>query len=99
MRRLVLAVLLSIACGGRPGIPVAESDSTDWPFTVTAGTLRCEVNGPRKMVTLDTGTGIYYGLNGAARGFGYPDGLKILKPDKTGADVQPYITKGLTLCP
>jgi hypothetical protein len=81
---------------------VKDSDFGDrWPFTVPAGTLRCvreSLRSDRLFVTLDTGNGIEYGLNGSAREFGFPDGLRILKPGKTGADIQPFITRGLALC-
>jgi hypothetical protein len=39
-----------------------------------------------------------YGVNGSARAFGYPDHASILKAGKTGADVQPLIDRGLSLC-
>lgn len=69
-----------------------------WPFTVTAGTLRCVTDGARKYVTLDTGDGIEYGLNGSARAFGFPDSRSIYRDGKTGADLQPLIDRGLRLC-
>lgn len=91
-----------VGCSSPPGITVSRSEYGDtWPFTIERGTLRCtdshqSVNRP--LVTLDSGDGIEYGLNGAARGFGFPDGMKMLKAGMTGADVQPFIDRGLTLC-
>jgi hypothetical protein len=49
-------------------------------------------------VTLDTGNGIQYGLNGSAKTFGFPDSASILKPGIVGNDLQPFIERGLTLC-
>jgi len=79
----------------------AEEFGELWPFTVASGTLRCERESQRSQrlfVTLDTGNGIYWGLNGSARSFGYPDGFEILKPGKVGSDLQPFISRGLALC-
>lgn len=94
--------LLLCACGRESGIPVSAAEYGDaWPFNVNAGTLRCiseSQRSPRLFVTLDTGDGIEYGLNGAARAFGFPDGLTMLKPGRIPADVAPFIERGLTLC-
>jgi hypothetical protein len=59
-----------------------------WPFSLEAGTLKCEresASSSRLLVTLDNGDGIMYALNGSAKSFGYPDSASILKPGKTGA--------------
>jgi hypothetical protein len=101
VKTVVLLALLLSACG-RPGIRVTSAEYGEaWPFTVQSGTLNCERESRRSnrlFVTLDTGDGIMYGLNGAAQSFGYPAHRSILKPGKTGADVQPFIKLGLTLC-
>jgi Protein of unknown function (DUF2511) len=98
---LVTAIELA-ACGGAPGLPVARADYGDrWPFTIERGTVRCTRDSPqssRLLVTLDTGTGIQFGLNGAAIAFGFPDVADALQPGKTGADVQPFIDLGVPLC-
>jgi hypothetical protein len=95
--------LSSLACAA-PGISVSEADvgASAWPFTVSAGTLRCTLDSyqtRRPLVTLDTGDGIHYGLNGAAISAGFPTHRAILKPGKAGVDVQPFIDRGHTLCP
>jgi hypothetical protein len=98
---IVLLGLLIGACDTQ-NIHVTSAEYGEaWPFTVAAGTLRCDREGRlsgRLLVTLDTGDGIMYGLNGSAQSFGYPSYRSILKPGKTGADVQPFIQRGLTLC-
>lgn len=89
---------MTSACGPS-GIHISSAEyGPVWPFTVTEGTLRCDADGPRKYVTLDTGKGIYYALNGSAKAFGYPDAVSIQKPGTTGVDLQPFIQRGLTLC-
>lgn len=99
---LIVTASASIGCASPAGIPVSAAQSGEaWPFTIASGTLRCSAErykSPRLLVTLDTGDGIEYGLNGTARQFGFPDGMKILKHGKTGADLQPFITRGLMLC-
>lgn len=96
---LVLAGLVS-ACSG--GVKVTSAEyGAEWPFTIYEGTLDCQresARSDRLLVTLNDGNGIMYGLNGSAQSFGYPEHRAILKPGKTGADVQPFIERGLTLC-
>src|SRR5262245_41973470 len=107
MRTIPLLLLAAglVACSEArsTGIPVSRADYGErWPFTMEAGTIRCTPEGPqstRTFVTLDTGTGIQFGLNGAARTFGYPDVTDALQAGKTLADVQPFIALGLPLCP
>lgn len=95
------AALMLCACGAS-GTKVTSAEYGDrWPFTIDEGTLRCDAESRRSrrlFVTLDDGTGIMYALNGSARSFGYPDHKSILKPGKTGADLRPFIERGLTLC-
>jgi hypothetical protein len=87
-----------ISCG-QSGIHVSRAEFGDaWPFTVSEGTLRCDTDGPRKYITLDTGNGIHYGINGSARSFGFPDVASIQKAGTVGVDLQPFIERGLTLC-
>jgi hypothetical protein len=94
----VLSVAVLAGCT-EPGIRVTRDDFGEkWPIVLDGGTLRCQIDGPRKLVTLDTGDGIQYGINGAARGFGFPDIKAKLKPGKELADLQPLIDRGLTLC-
>lgn len=101
MRYLLWLSVLVVGCGGNPTrTPVSSAEYGEgWPFTLAQGTLECVTDGPRQIITLDAGNGIAYGLNGTAREAGFPDHRGILKPEKTSADVQPLITKGLTLCP
>ena len=95
----VLLALTAVVGCGPDGVPVDSTQYAErWPFTVASGTLRCDRDGPRQYVTLDTGKGIYYALNGSAGSFGYPDSKERLKPGKTGADLQPFIDLGLTAC-
>lgn len=100
---LVLFVLVAAAaCSSQtnsPGYVSMAEYGERWPFTVPDGTLYCYNDGPRKHVVLNTGNGIQYGLNGAARGAGkFPDSKDIMKPDKFGVHLQPFIDRGLTLC-
>lgn len=91
------ALIVCCGCGPTPGIPVT-SEEANWPFTVEAGTLRCDRDGARLMVRLDTGDGRQFGLNGSAKSFGWPNVDAIMKPGLVPADVQTFITRGLTLC-
>ena len=94
----ILAAGASVACGPREGyITIAEYGDA-WPFIVSAGTLQCDTDGSRKYVTLDTGKGIHYALNGSAKDFGFPDSVSILKPGMTGVHLDQFIQRGLTLC-
>jgi len=65
---------------------------------VTSPPAECVKDGPRQLVTLDTGNGIQYGINGSARSFGFPDVKAIQKPGTAGIHLQPFIDRGLTLC-
>src|SRR5262245_2555590 len=96
---LLASGVLLLACGS-PGLEVSRDQfGAAWPFAAERGTIRCVTRSDRPLVTIDTGDGIQYGINGAARGFGgFPDGLKILQPEKVGADLQPFIERGLALC-
>lgn len=98
MSRVALAALLLLAgCGTDTKVSSAEFGDA-WPLTVSEGKLQCQTDGPRKLVTLDTGKGIYYALNGSAKSFGFPDVKAIQKPGTTGAGLQPLIERGLALC-
>jgi len=66
---LAALVLIPLGCSvlggdddGPTGRHVTRSDVTPWPFTVSAGTLRCH---PGELVTFEAG-GVEYGLNGSA---------------------------------
>jgi hypothetical protein len=101
---LALPVYLAFGCSGvdRNGHISAAEYGPSWPFTVADGTLACtheSRRSARMFVTFDSGNRIEYGLNGSARDFGFPDpSNSIMKPDKTGADLQPFIARGLRLC-
>ena len=101
-RYVLFMTIVALAACGAPGDRVTSAEFGEaWPFTISDGTLRCEresQRSPRLLVTLDTGDGIMYALNGSAISFGYPHHRSILKQGKTGADVQPLITRGLKLC-
>src|SRR5688572_27475748 len=72
-RRCITATLsvVFLACGSAQGMAVNRQQyGARWPFTMDAGTLECQRESQRSdrlLVTLDTGNGISYGLNGAAR--------------------------------
>lgn len=96
---VLLTLLAGPGCGDSRGIEVSAAEYGErWPFTIAVGTLRCDVNGQRKAVRLDTGTGIQYGINGAAKTLGFPDSAAVHKPGVVGVDLQPLIERGLTLC-
>jgi hypothetical protein len=93
----------------RPGGPngptvTAREYGGAWPFTVERGVLECDMASKttgapkRPLVTFSPTPGIMYGLNGAARDFGYPDPMLIQKPGTVPADRQPLIDRGLKLC-
>jgi Protein of unknown function (DUF2511) len=69
-----------------------------WPFTVDAGTLRCEP--PQSVVFSANGTD--YGVNGSALDAGYKDAKPIWKKDPTGlapnVSIGDVIDRGLQLC-
>lgn len=95
---VVVLVGSLIGCeDSRPKVTRAEFGDA-WPFTVAEGRLQCQSDRQRKYVTLDTGNGIHYALNGSAKSFGFPDVASIQKPGTTGVDLQPFIARGLTLC-
>lgn len=99
-RASLLVALLCVGCGddpSRPRVTAAEYGEA-WPLTLTEGRLQCETSGARQLVTLDAGNGIHYGLNGSAIDFGFPDGREHLKAGRVPADLEPLITRGLTLC-
>ena len=66
-----LLALTLAACRADTEVSVASVEYGDkWPFTVDSGWLRCEresLRSQRLFVTLDTGHGIYYALNGSQR--------------------------------
>lgn len=97
----LLFVGLSTACSGPSGVDVQRAAYGEaWPFTIDGGTIQCEhesARSQRLLVTLEN-NGIAYGLNGSAIDFGFPHHKSILKPDKTGADVQRFIDIGLASC-
>ena len=85
-----------------PGYITRAEYGSDWPFTVAAGTLSCNMSGganSRPLVTFSAGDGIEYALNGAAIDFGFPElDAMILEdyPSKTG--VLPFIDRASPLC-
>ncbi len=98
---VTIAVVSMFACGNSepPGIRVTSQEFGNlWRFTIAEGKLLCETDRARKLILLDTGNGIQYGINGSAREFGFPDGRSILKDGFVLANLQPFIDRGLTLC-
>lgn len=71
----------------------------EWMLTVDSGELLCITH---KMVVFITPDGTEYGVNGTAKGFGYPDIKPIWKnhPTIEGAkiDIGSLIEEGLKLC-
>ncbi|MFB7323859.1 hypothetical protein [Streptomyces sp. NPDC056190] len=51
------------------GLAVTASRFTEWPFTVSAGVLRCE----GEAVTFEPPGGPRYAVNGTAKSAGYPE--------------------------
>lgn len=102
---MIVGCVFLVTSGGDPAdrgrLVRASDDTAAWPFTFSQGTITCQPESrrsARRFVTIDVGGGIEYGLNGSAIGFGFPDGRRMLKPDKTPADIQPLIDIGLALC-
>lgn len=82
--------------------PLTRADLGDaWPFTVEAGTLRCE--GGSSVVFVADGKS--YAINGTARSqTDYPDVDRIWADDPRPGygpkkDIGPIIDRGLKLCP
>lgn len=106
MVRLLITTLLlaaALACSDGSISVTADEYGDAWPFAVNSGRIRCTKYAPdtntRRPYVLFVAGDVEYGINGAAKGVGgFPDGLTILKPGKTGADLQPFIDRGLTLC-
>lgn len=114
LRCVPIAVVLAVGCGSEyragfaqsparqaPNVVTRDDYEPNWPFTISKGTVECQHESRRSarvFVTLDTGSGIAYGLNGSAKDFGFPDSKAIMKPDATGADLQPFIKMGLAMC-
>lgn len=76
----------------------AATFGPNWPLTIGGGTLRCAKDGPRKIALLETGDGIDYALNGAAKSAKFPPADSVLKSGLTPADLQPLIDRALALC-
>lgn len=96
----IASLLLLVACGGS-GVQIHSDEYGElWPFTMSEGSLNCQredQSSGRLLVTFQT-NGIMYGLNGSARSFGFTDAKSIMKPGKTGADLQRLIDRGLSIC-
>lgn len=95
---ILIAAIVALSAGCANPARVSATEFGDrWPLTVTSGILRCDRNRDAIYVTIDTGKGIYYGLNGSARGF-YPDSRELWKPGIRPMDLQPLIDRGFALC-
>lgn len=84
---------------GGGGLPVTASRFTEWPFTVTAGVLRCTAGS----VTFEPAGGPEYAVNGTAQASGYPEIRPIWADDEElgyglKIDISEVLNKGLTLC-
>lgn len=89
--------------GGASGIhelAVSQSGFTQWPFTVSAGVLRCRQG---VQVTFEEPGGLEYGVNGTAQDAGYPSVLPIWALDPAlghglRVNISEVLDKGRTLC-
>lgn len=101
----VFAACTSLVGCGSTGIPVSAAEYGDrWPFTIPSGTLECQMsrsaqNGGRPLVLLSDGKGISYGINGAAKSFGFTPADEILRAAKNRGDTSDFVERGLALCP
>lgn len=78
---------------------VTSASFTDWPFTVDAGTLRCE----DQAVTFTPAGGTRYAVNGTAKSSGYPSITPIWADDTNlgnglKVDISEVLDQGLALC-
>ncbi|GAA5078694.1 hypothetical protein GCM10023336_70630 [Streptomyces similanensis] len=78
---------------------MTASRFTEWPFTVSAGVLRCEGGA----VTFEPPGGPRYAVNGTAKDTGYPEIKPIWADDETlgnglKVDISEVLDKGLSLC-
>ena len=113
------AVVLMLSCAGCGSSPsgnvtpapapvslqLTRSDFDGvWPLIVDEVTLHCQVSGPSKLLTFDSG-GKTYALNGTARDVaeaeGWTDLTKVWEEDGYGGHLNPsdLVSRGLTLCP
>ncbi|MFI5979180.1 hypothetical protein [Streptomyces sp. NPDC051452] len=81
------------------GLAVTASRFTEWPFTVSAGVLRCEAGA----VTFEPPGGPRYAVNGTAKGAGYPAMTPIWADDTNlgnglKVDISEVLDKGRSLC-
>ncbi|WP_318201050.1 DUF2511 domain-containing protein [Streptomyces sp. SCL15-4] len=81
-------------------LPVTSARFTEWPFTVSAGTLRCR---PGDEVTFTAPNGTEYAVNGTAKGAGYPSIEPIWADDENlghglKVDISEVLAKGRSLC-
>ncbi|MFD4952155.1 hypothetical protein [Streptomyces sp. NPDC058451] len=81
------------------GLAVTASRFTEWPFTVSAGVLRCEGGA----VTFEPPGGPRYAVNGTAKGAGYAAITPIWADDETlgyglKVDISEVLDEGLSLC-
>lgn len=86
--------------GGANELPVMASRFTEWPFTVSAGTLRCHSGSE---VTFEAPDGTEYAVNGTAKGAGYPPIDPIWADDEDlgnglKVDISEVLAKGASLC-
>ncbi|MCX5601609.1 YebY family protein [Streptomyces phaeochromogenes] len=78
---------------------VSQADFQEWPFSVGGGVLRCR----QGAVTFTVAGGAEYGVNGTAKGLGYPEPIPIWVDDpELGQGVKISIGEvldaGLVLC-
>lgn len=86
--------------GGSHMQAVMASRFTEWPFTVSAGTLRCRSGSE---VTFEAPDGTEYAVNGTAKGAGYPSIEPIWADDEDlgnglKVDISEVLAKGTSLC-
>ena len=90
--------------GHKNAIQIKASEyKTGWPFKGTEYSLGCITRQNRPLVYVSDVEEGEYGINGAARGygknlFGWKDSTALLKKNKTMADLDVFIKKGLKLC-
>lgn len=94
------AVTAGAAGSDSHALAVTSTQFSEWPFTVTAGTLRCRLGSE---VTFEAPDGAEYAVNGTAKDAGYPSIEPIWADDENlgnglKVNISEVLDKGRTLC-